>query len=751
MTFLATQPIEQRQQQQQLALTPGDPDAFKPGFFQGSGTAAATGLGRVVGIANQLAGEAEYQAGALFTRPVDELFDTKATQFLDEELRQGPAQLTASMTPDPQTTGTLGRILYGVVGVGVPTAVGGYLGGPVGAAALGGTFQSVGTYTDLTQQGVDPNTATGAALFEGTMTAIGVGLPGSIGGRAALSTLLYGPGINIAQDVVTGQGTAAWLESRGYTELADRYATIDAEMIAADIVLGAGFGYLSTRAARVPRGTVATGDVDAALTAMSQRHVEVDTAPGIPANYAAVQSHTHNLQVATEALLDGRAVEAQSLVGEFVPKPDNAAYSDDALLQAFRESGLPGLLDDVAGLEAELARRGRTLDDEPLPAMPAAIPRDGKLTGLDAAIEDRLARQITADLPGAIDRYGRLTESEGGKVLNTDVARELSADYQADRTRSAAVHEPASWLVKEMYRRKLREAPRAGEEPLVLFTGGGTGAGKTSAIEGIPSMRQIKATAQMIYDTNLNGLASSVTKIEQALKADKAVRIAFVVRDPVEALVKGALPRAERMGRTVPLAEHAKTHIGAAETLQKLAEKYADHPKVDFVVIDNTRGKGKAQPADIAFIATMDYSDLTKRLRAALDQEYERGTISEAVYRGTAGIDAASAGLRRAADAAEGRAGPAAARAVRDELQGARPADDRGNGAQPELQDGEQAGLTAAADALADTPKLSIVDETGQPVPAAAMMADADRAIMQAEQDAPGYLAAINCFTRYGA
>lgn len=378
MTFLATQPTEQRQIGQQLAQTPGDPDGLKPGFFQGSGTAIATGLGRVGAIANQMAGEAEYQIGALFTRPLDELFDTELTGFLDEKLRRAPAQLTASMTPDPYTTGTLGQILYSVVGIGVPAGVGGYLGGPAGAAYLGGAFQTQGTFTDLTQQGVDPGTAAGAAVFEGAMTSLGVGAPAAIGGKVALNALLYGPGINVAQDVITQQGTAAWLEARGYDELADRYAHIDAEMIAADVVLGLAFGWAGARANSVPRGTARlplAEDVDTALAAVAQRHVEVDTAPGIPANMAAVQSHVRNLQAATEALLDGRPVETAPPEGAFVPKPARPEFSDDALLRAFEGSGYPELLAETKALEAELAKRGRAVVDEPLPDLPAAMDR----------------------------------------------------------------------------------------------------------------------------------------------------------------------------------------------------------------------------------------------------------------------------------------------------------------------------------------------------------------------------------------
>lgn len=113
MTFLAAQPIEQRQAEQIQALTPSDPDALQPGFFSGTPGAIGAGFGRVGAVAGQMVNEAGYLAGSTFiTKPIDALFDTDLTGFIDQKMRQEPAQLTANMTPDPYTTGTLGQILY---------------------------------------------------------------------------------------------------------------------------------------------------------------------------------------------------------------------------------------------------------------------------------------------------------------------------------------------------------------------------------------------------------------------------------------------------------------------------------------------------------------------------------------------------------------------------------------------------------------------------------------------------------------
>lgn len=284
----------------------------------------------------------------------------------------------------------------------------------------------------------------------------------------------------------------------------------------------------------------------------------------------------------------------------------------------------------------------------PAPA-PAAAAKPAKvrkpLTPEQKEIESRFAAQLNADYRGAVDAYSKLPDAEGGKVLNTDTARELSADYLADRTQSAAVHEPASDFIKRRYAEMLTEQPGPGEVPMVLFTGGGTGAGKSTAIKTLPQVQELKDHAQVVMDTNMNTYDSAKKKVEQALAAGKEVRIAMVVRDPEEALVNGALTRAMRQekkygsGRTVPIEEHIRTHEGARDVVLQLAEEYADDENVKIIVIDNTRGLGGAQEADLAWLRAQKYNQVEQRVRAALEREREAGRISERVYRGFAGTE----------------------------------------------------------------------------------------------------------------
>jgi hypothetical protein len=290
----------------------------------------------------------------------------------------------------------------------------------------------------------------------------------------------------------------------------------------------------------------------------------------------------------------------------------------------------------------------RSVLDTPLPSdFDGELP-ESFFAGLEqpktpSPLEEQFREELSNHV-AATERYAALdnpqiADSQGGKILNVDFARELSPEYAADRTRSAEVHEPASEFVKRMYADRLAEEPQEGELPLVTFTAGGTGAGKTTSIKNIPEVHDLAQQSQIVYDTNMSNFDSSTTKIDQALDANKGVHVVYVYRDPEEALVKGALPRAERMGRTVPIEEHAKTHAGSFETIRRLQEHYADNGRVKFSIIDNSRGKDNAALSSMEDLAEKRYNMPVKELRNALENERQAGRISEATYRGTAGVD----------------------------------------------------------------------------------------------------------------
>lgn len=416
MSFLSINDRQSREIEQQALLVEPSQEAFEPDWFEGVGTGIGVGLSRVVGVANQLAGAVEYQAGRAFTEPLDMVFDTKATEALRRITIEEPAKFTAAQTPDPLTVGAAGRVLYGVVGVGVPAIAAGYFGGPAAAAAAAGAFQTTGTVTDLMEQGVDERTAIGAGTIDGALTAVGVAVPAAIGGRTALNTLLYGPGVNLAQDIVAAKGIGAYLDSQGYKELAQRYSELQSEQIAADIILGAAFGYLGARSARI-NAVVSQQEIQRGLT--PSEAVTKDGLPLQPASPAfqpfAVPKQADSydelgeriyreMQQAKRQDIDLNDVKAvERVLGEKV----------ESLSQYIKRTG--GIIDDGGELSS------RDITNKTLPGLVRRdTPENRKKAGWDGVRE----RIFDAGyFPQKAD-YNEITDSEIVEALESDLFRE---------------------------------------------------------------------------------------------------------------------------------------------------------------------------------------------------------------------------------------------------------------------------------------------------------------------------------------
>jgi hypothetical protein len=325
-----------------------------------------------------------------------------------------------------------------------------------------------------------------------------------------------------------------------------------------------------------------------------------------------------------------------------------------------------------AGAEAEdggqaLADRSGEAAAGPAEAEPSAggverpdIPEFAGLSAAQREVERRARDQVLADPEAALEAYARVPGTDGGRIINTDEAREIFDDYNAGPdARSAnavAVHEPSSWVAKEVYRRRMARPAEPGE--YVYFTGGGTGAGKSTGPQRIPAIGKLRQNAETEFDGNLQTLSGAVEKIEMALDGGRGVRIVYTFRDPVQAFTHGALPRAERAdyGRTVPIPAHVGTHIGAARTYLELLERYKDDPRVTIQAVWNDYD-GQNSSVEIASreqvqrLASLDRGSLEKEVRNELERLNEAGRVSARVYRGTLGDEAVRA------DASEVRSG----------------------------------------------------------------------------------------------
>lgn len=253
------------------------------------------------------------------------------------------------------------------------------------------------------------------------------------------------------------------------------------------------------------------------------------------------------------------------------------------------------------------------------------------LTPEESAIEKKFGEYLDKNY----DRLKKEYLEKHTNLLSADDAKEFSDDYVNNRGELAsAVHEPASGFIKTLFVEMLSD-PKVKNS--VIFMAGGTGSGKTTGIAGVPRIKNKVAQAGIVYDGNLNGEASALKKINQALRiGNKKVSVLYIYRNPVEAFENGVIPRMKRMGRSVPIEQHISTHEGSYRTVLTLREHFKGNKQVHFDALDNANGKGKAAQISFANLAKKAYfsSTLKAELYESARQKKEAGTITENQYRG---------------------------------------------------------------------------------------------------------------------
>lgn len=142
-----------------------------------------------------------------------------------------------------------------------------------------------------------------------------------------------------------------------------------------------------------------------------------------------------------------------------------------------------------------------------------------RMEGLPADAQEVEARAI-ALLEEHSKELVREYRARFGVVVSTDQARELFPEHAATletRLRYAGAVQHSAAAVADQVFHEIVQEDSGGE---ALFTAGGTGAGKTSAILANAETGQAMAGARIIYDSNFNSLKSSLARVELALKAN---------------------------------------------------------------------------------------------------------------------------------------------------------------------------------------------------------------------------------------
>ena len=213
------------------------------------------------------------------------------------------------------------------------------------------------------------------------------------------------------------------------------------------------------------------------------------------------------------------------------------------------------------------------LDGEPM--MRFSRNRSQATAGLNARKAARLERERFfggRSVEQLMRDYDALPEADGGHVINADIARTLSPQYRDGSASADDVQNAASELADRLFKRDTARPVAAGREALVVFTAGGSGAGKSAAVAKLITTAQ---KADIVFDGTFSDADRAVARVKRALASGRDVEVCFVYRTPANAAAS-VIKRANENRRTVPLATLVKSHTQSLQTVRQVLRECAD-------------------------------------------------------------------------------------------------------------------------------------------------------------------------------
>ncbi|MDZ5788508.1 hypothetical protein U4I37_19915 [Stenotrophomonas maltophilia] len=678
---------------------------------------------------------------------------------------------TEYWAPDPAQTGTAGRIAGGLMQIAVPLALGG--GNPSILAANEGIEAPAG----LVKQGAGAGTATTFGAVSAGATMLGFKIPASFG-----STALQRVGSGAVANLVVGTATAAAqqgvLVAGGSDQLAKAYDPMNLEARAVDVLTGAVFGGIAHLQA---------GDRDAVLTVSNAKHMQVDTAPGIPADEASSGAHQNALASAINSVLRGEQVSVAGAIdaAEFLPvrrtgiPAERAANYDmgPARYEAYRrvlESGgdpnakngastATGIDQFTAGTWRRIVAQAKPdwaqgLNDNQLLAARRDPVKSGQMAraldeqntaALEAGGVDATAHNLYAAHHFGAERGLEFARAADDTPMSRILSKaQMDANpYLKGKTKSDAI---ANW--DERARRAGIDVP---ETVRMVRPEVATGL----AAENPPMVPTTPAEAAKIVDQRLSTLddlaqRDRLSPEEVAAYREEDAALVEVIRRQEQLQRDNVLPADPRERIT---AEDFDALTARRVEIRQAIER-SNNAKGYETVAQQLRSRLDRIDADSDLVAFADrISGRDQLVRGARTALPETGATPpmETARRPRAGgqrvapgpdwmtpgaLDVEAAGSRAGLAQADAPAIPASRDAPTAAARQQQPAGS---------QDSADVAQQAAVEAVAANPDLQITLEDGTVVTAADALARAEADIAQAEIDSRGFAAAVACSLRF--
>lgn len=609
-------PTERATALSQLMQRPEAPPGA-PGFFQGTGgalvdilpnAALTTGsawspildaYGKSQSYADAVTGTDQGgMFGGFFNQPKsdDELAKIRAetiSKIGDNQMGPAFRQEAQKWAPDPLAVGTAGKIVFGV-GTSLAKAAA-Y--SPTGPAApyLFGADIGLNRAAELKDQGVDPTTANIAGLMTGVVGAAGLKMPAALG-ATRLQSAGIGAVVNPALNVAETGGIRLLLQHANYDQIAQQYQPFDPVNLTVAAIVGGAFGAAFHAGTTAPAGeriepTLTPEQHAAALTMNDVRTREGDTLTSLD-----------------DITASNAAADAQELARRQLDNGEMVSVANDVPT-------------DPRQIQAQASRVRERLNEG-----------EDALLGQPLDFGDRTIADLETQYAGMTDEAGR-NLTDNGHVIDADLVRELSPDYQQNRLRSPDIHDAASALTKELYARALARPVAPGRDNTVLFLAGGGGSGKSSVLRNAFE----ENTNDITMDGTFSNLSRARNDVQAALDSGRDVKIVYVYRHPEQA-IENVIDRAAMEGRTVPVDALARAHAGAPEVVKTIAREYNGDSRVEIDAFDNSgRHESDIRSIPIEDIPHVDENQARVAFARAIEAAHDAGKISGGIYRSLRG------------------------------------------------------------------------------------------------------------------
>lgn len=226
--------------------------------------------------------------------------------------------------------------------------------------------------------------------------------------------------------------------------------------------------------------------------------------------------------------------------------------------------------------------------------------------------------RLQANPLGARDAY----IEKFGNEINPDLALQLFDSYKGTNSASFA---RVTGAIKDMVYKKELQTEQGKKNNTVVVNAGGSGSGKTSAIN---KDANLKNTNSIVLDTTFSN-NSAPKDIEKALTNNFRVHVNYVLREPTEAWNNGVIPRMLKEGRVITEGYFLKSHVKALDNFLKTYEKYKDNKSVGFTMYANTPEGRHLINIDKLTNTKYDKVALADYIKAATDKAYETGRITK--------------------------------------------------------------------------------------------------------------------------